>query len=209
MARTWVLISLSIAVLAAVVWFGPETSRDSAAGVRDLPVPAPDSQLGESGEGAISAPAGSLSSPSIGNAAPKPLWSLDTAGSRAKAVLQQSLNALNTQSALLISLPSGNDYTARVVAIEGDANLLQVQAKVAADNYEGFALITESEGTILGTFNTPEGVYELFGQPSELTLVRASDLDGERRLGVDFQVKDEAGAEPLPQKKIQTPVPKT
>jgi len=209
MARIWVLISLSIAVLAAVVWFGPDTSKDSAAGERDLAFPSVDLQSEQSPSRTNSAQANPNDNPSVVSVAPQSLWSLDATGSKAKAVLTQSLSALNTQSALLISLPSGNDYQARVVGIKGDSNVLQVQAKVTAVNYEGFALITESEGTIVGTFNTPEGVYELFGQPSELTLVRASDLDAERRLGVDFQVKEEAGAEPLPQKKIQTPVPKT
>jgi len=156
-----------------------------------------------------SAQAGAKANPSVVSAAPQPFWSLGSSGSKTRVLLTQSLDTLTNQSALLISLPSGNDYQARVVGIKGDSNVLQVQAKVTAVNYEGFALITESEGTIVGTFNTPEGVYELFGQPSELTLVRASDLDAERRLGVDFQVKEEAGAEPLPQKKIQTPVPKT
>ena len=209
MARTWILISLSIAVVTVMMWFGLDRSNDSSNRERHLAFSAADAKSEQSISIAGSAQAGAKANPSVVSAAPQPLWSLGSSGSKTKVLLTQSLDTLTNQSALLISLPSGNDYQARVVGIKGASNLLQVQAKVTAVNYEGFALITESEGTIVGTFNTPEGVYELFGQPRELTLVRASDLDAERRLGVDFQVKEEAGAEPLPQKKIQTPVPKT
>ena len=70
---------------------------------------------------------------------------------------------------------------------------------------EGFGLITQVGDSLVGTLNTPEGVFELFGGSTNLRIERASDIDGPRREGIDYRIR-EPNTPVVPTKSIFPPV---
>jgi len=94
-----------------------------------------------------------------------------------------------------LALPTGSTFELSVNAIERNSGVEQIFATVDPNGQPGFGLITVKNQQVVGTFNTPEGVYEMFGTRDNVQIKRASEIDGPRRLGTDFMVRP--GGTPL------------
>jgi hypothetical protein len=146
----------------------------------------------------------SSSASAISGLAATPLWSQSEAAEPAYTLLSP-LGSLREGERTLISLPLGGQYTLEVNTTEFGQGVQQIMGTVDPDGMPGFALFTIGEDRLFGTLNTPEGVYELVGTQANFTLRRAQDIDGERRLGTDYKVKESLADTALAQdKKLPT-----
>jgi hypothetical protein len=89
-----------------------------------------------------------------------------------------------------ITLDSGNTYAIRLNSSREENGIQQLYTTVDPNGRPGFGLITLRGGSIVGTLNTPEGVFEIFGTQKNFRVVRAIDVDGPRRLGADYMARE-------------------
>ena len=95
-------------------------------------------------------------------------------------------------------LPTGSAFELAVNAVERNGGVEQIFATVDPNGQPGFGLITVKNQQVVGTFNTPEGVYEMFGTRDNVQIKRASEIDGPRRQGTDFMIRPGGTALSLP-----------
>jgi hypothetical protein len=98
-----------------------------------------------------------------------------------------AINELIADGRASLKLPSGGVYNVVVNTRDREADMSQLYVTIDPDGTPGFGLITIKNQYVVGTFNTPEGVYELFGAFGSEKLMLASEVDGARRQGVDYK----------------------
>ena len=136
----------------------------------------------------------------------KPLWvkAVGADGSN-QYELAANLSELTPSESFQITLPSGASYELRIDDVSQNDQVFQSKARIIAPNMEGFGLLTQVGDSLVGTLNTPEGVFELFGASAKLRIERATDIDGARREGVDYRIR-EPNTPVVPTKPIFPPV---
>lgn len=147
---------------------------------------------------------GSLVSEPPSNLAP--LW-VKTAGADGsnQYELAANLSELSPSESFLITLPSGSSYELRIDEVSQNDQVFQSKTRIMGPTMEGFGLLTQVGDSLVGTLNTPEGVFELFGGSANLRIERASDIDGSRREGIDYRIR-EPSTPVVPTKPIFPPV---
>lgn len=105
----------------------------------------------------------------------------------------------------IITLPSGSQYSLRLDQRRSGEGVEQLLATVDPEGLPGFALFTLGEERMYGTLNTPEGVYELVGTQTNFTLRRALEIDGIRRQGPDYKIRERSPEQPATAEKKQMP----
>lgn len=105
----------------------------------------------------------------------------------------------------IITLPSGSQYSLRLDRRSSGEGVEQLLATVDPEGLPGFALLTLGEERMYGTLNTPEGVYELVGTQTNFTLRRALEIDGIRRQGPDYKIRERSPEQPATAEKKQMP----
>jgi len=130
------------------------------------------------------------------------LWTQTPSTSEATFALDVSLDSLTPGSESKIVLESGSEYLMRVLSASQEQEILQINANIIDEGYQGFALITQQDDLVVGTFNTPEGVFELYGSSDALRLRRSAEVDGLRGSGVDYRVTKPSEALDIPSKKL-------
>ncbi len=134
----------------------------------------------------------------------QPLWTANSGDPEGTWGLDVSLNSLTPGSESKVILGSGSEYLMRVLSASQKQELLQINANIIDKDYQGFALITLHGDLVVGTFNTPEGVFELYGSTDAFRLRRAAEIDGSRRSGVDYRVGKPSESLSVPVKEMPT-----
>jgi hypothetical protein len=198
-----------ISLAAATVWLTSQLIQPTAPEPSgDVALPSAESEQGDGNALSVvdSQTDQSKSSPADAPTRTQPdiqsLWTPNSGASQATFALDVSLDSLAPGSESKIVLSSGSEYLMHVLSASQEQEILQINANVIDEGYRGFALITQHDDLVVGTFNTPEGVFELYGSSNALSIRRAGEVDGARRSGVDYRVSKASEALDIPSKKL-------
>ena len=169
----WVMAAVLVGGLGVLVfWPEQEMSTNQEASV-SRPMPG-------------ASPSGPQVTPPVRPVAPSPAKASVTHSGSANTLVSDLVRTGQTS----LTLESGNTYALELRSTQKRDGVDQHFAMVDPNGTPGFAMITVRENTVLGTFNTPEGVYEMFGTLQNFQLRRARDIDGVRRMGTDYLMRD-------------------